>query len=150
MELNKNKLTGEELEKLINKYPKLYKLKIEENAIESIDDLKCLSKLEELKKINVQGNPFCEKNENYKDEIFKILGKIITVDSQTKDGNKIDSTIYDEDDEDDEEFGEIEDDEFIEEDDEEGKEYNDEDGEDDGDDEDDDEEDENPRKKQKK
>ncbi len=147
MELNNNKLTGEELEKLINKYPKLYKLKIEENAIESIDDLKCLSKLEELKKINVQGNPFCEKNENYKDEIFKILGKIITVDSQTKEGNKIDSTISDEDDE---EFGEIEDDEFIEEDDEEGKEYNDEDGEDDGDDEDDDEEDENPRKKQKK
>lgn len=147
MELNNNKLTGEELEKLINKYPKLYKLKIEENAIESIDDLKCLSKLEELKKINVQGNPFCEKNENYKDEIFKILGKIITVDSQTKEGNKIDSTISDEDDE---EFGEIEDDEFIEEDDEEGKEYNDEDGEDEGDDEDDDEEDENPRKKQKK
>ena len=147
MELNNNKLTGEELEKLINKYPKLYKLKIEENAIESIDDLKCLSKLEELKKINVQGNPFCEKNENYKDEIFKILGKIITVDSQTKEGNKIDSTISDEDDE---EFGEIEDDEFIDEDDEEGKEYNDEDGEDDGDDEDDDEEDENPRKKQKK
>lgn len=145
MEINNNKLKGDELEKLINKCPKIYKLKIENNQIESIDDLKSLSKLEKLTKIYVKGNPFCEKNENYKDEIFKILEKIISVDSLTKEGQKLETTEYEEEDE---EYGEIEDDEFGEEEDvEEGKEVKDDD---EDEDEDDDEENENPRKKQKK
>lgn len=144
LELNHNKLNGDDIEILVKQCPKLYKLKIEDNNIASIDKLKCLAQLKELKKINVKGNPFIEKNPKYNNELFDMIKTLESVDSQDKEGKEVESSIYEEgeEEEDDEEF--IEDDEY---DDDEGEEFNDD--EDDEDDEDDDEE-EKPKKKQKK
>lgn len=100
-----------------------------------------------IEKISLVDNP-CANNSNYKVEVFKMFPDLISVDSETKDGEKIDSTLYEEveegeegeegqgdfDDEEDEEFDEIEegdDDEEFDEDDE------------------DDEEDDKPKKKKK-
>ena len=60
-------------------------------------------KLPKLNKINVKGNPFCKKNANYKEQIFKILVNIKEDDSQTKEGEKVYLASSEEDDELDEE-----------------------------------------------
>lgn len=111
-----------------------------------MDSLKCLSELKELKKINVKGNPFVEQNENYKDELFKLLSNVECIDSVDKNGKEVEESIYDDEEEEGEEGGEFEDDEgeeFDDDDDLEGEEF-----EDDG--EEDDEDVEKPNKKQKK
>ena len=41
MELRQNNLTGEDFSKIKDLYPKLYKLKVGENPINSIDVFKC-------------------------------------------------------------------------------------------------------------
>ena len=148
VELNHNKLNGDDIEILVKQCPKLYKIKIEDNNIDSIDKLKCLAQLKELKKINVKGNPFMTKNPKYNNELFDMIKTLESVDSQDKKGNEVESSIYEEgEEEEDDEF--IEDDEY---DDDEGEEYNDddEDDEDDDEDDDDDDEEEKPKKRQKK
>ena len=148
VELNHNKLNGDDIEILVKQCPKLYKIKIEDNNIDSIDKLKCLAQLKELKKINVKGNPFMTKNPKYNNELFEMIKTLESVDSQDKKGNEVESSIYEEgEEEEDDEF--IEDDEY---DDDEGEEYNDddEDDEDDDEDDDDDDEEEKPKKRQKK
>ena len=128
---------------MVKQCPNLYKLKIENNQIDSIDKLKVLSQLKELKKINVKGNPFIGSNENYKNDLFKILENLKCVDSHDKEGNEVESSNYD-----DEEGEEFEDDEGEEYDDDlEGEEFED-DGEEDDDEEDDDEV--KPKKRQRK
>lgn len=93
------------------------------------------------------GNPFVEQNENYKDELFKVLTNVKCIDNVDKDGKEVEETIYDEDEEEDgEEGGEFDDEEgeeFDEDDDLEGEEFDD-------DGEEDDEDDEKPNKRQKK
>ena len=147
LELNHNKLNGDDIEILVKQCPKLYKLKIEDNNIDSIDKLKCLAQLKELKKINVKGNPFMTKNPKYNNELFDMIITLESVDSQDKKGNEVESSIYEEgeEEEDDEEF--IEDDEY---DDEEGEEYNDDEDDEDDDEDDDDDEEGKPKKRQKK
>jgi hypothetical protein len=137
----------------VKQCPKLYKLKLENNDITSIDKLKCLTELGELKKINVTGNPFVDTNPKYSKELFNMIKTLESVDSHDKEGKDVESSVYEEgeEEEDDEEFDE-DDEEFDDED--EGEEYNDDDeDEDDGDDDDDDEDDEEeekPKKRQKK
>ena len=147
LELNHNKLNGDDIEILVKQCPKLYKIKIEDNNIDSIDKLKCLAQLKELKKINVKGNPFMTKNPKYNNELFDMIITLESVDSQDKKGNEVESSIYEEgeEEEDDEEF--IEDDEY---DDEEGEEYNDDEDDEDDDEDDDDDEEGKPKKRQKK
>ena len=41
MEIRQNNLSGSDFEKIKNLYPKLYKLKVGENAIKSLDVFKC-------------------------------------------------------------------------------------------------------------
>ena len=147
LELNQNKLNGDDIEILVKQCPNLYKLKIENNNIVSIDKLKCLAKLDGLKKINVKGNPFIATNPKYNNELFDMIKTLESVDSQDKEGKDVESSIYEEgeEEEDDDDF--IEDDEEYDDEDE-GEEYNDD--EDDEDDEDDDDEEEKPKKRQKK
>jgi len=138
-------------------------LKIEDNEINSIDNFKCLSQLKDLKKINVKGNPFCEKEANFEDKLFQMLNTLESVDSHSKEGEEVESSIYvgeeeeeEEDDDDENGFAKAKDDEeeeeeYDENEDDEGEEFNDEDIEDEDDDEDDDdEEDEKPKKRPKK
>lgn len=75
----------------------LYKLKIEENKIESVNNIFCLNKLK-LKKIYVNGNPFCEKNKQYRSELFKKIKTLEAIDGTGKDEENIESTEYAEED----------------------------------------------------
>ena len=128
--------------------PSLYKIKLEHNLIDNFDNLKCLSKYN-IKKINLEGNPLVSTNENYRDELFKLVPSLEVIDGINKQGNEVDSTLYGDEEEDDD--GEYEDGEEagdISEDDEEGDEEDDDEGGDDEGDEDDDDED-APQKKRK-
>ena len=129
--------------------PSLYKIKLEHNLIEKIDNLKCLSKYN-IKKINLEGNPLVSTNEKYRDELFNLVPSLECIDRISKEGNEVDSTIYGgEEEEEDEEYGEEDGEDDISEEGEEGEdEGDDDDGEDDDDDDDEEDEDE-PRKKRK-
>jgi hypothetical protein len=128
LELNKNKIKGDDLKVLSNQCPSLYKLKIEENEIDSVDKFQCLTKLK-IKKLNVLGNPLTEKNENYKNLFFEMFGETLeSIDDKDKEGKDVESTVYGEEEDGEEEFDEGE-----------GEDEEDDEGEDDDDGEDDEE-----------
>ena len=126
-EFEKNKIKGDDLDILSTQCPSLYKLKIEENEIDSLDKFKCLTKLK-IKKLNIIGNPFVKSNEGYQNALFGMFGDTLeSVDDKDKEGKEVESTVYGEEEDDgDEEFDEKEENE------------DDDDGEDDDGDEDDD------------
>ena len=127
--------------------PSLYKIKLEHNLIDNFDNLKCLSKYN-IKKINLEGNPLVSTNENYRDELFKLVPSLEVIDGINKQGNEVDSTLYGDEEDDDGEYEDGEEVGDISEDDEEGDEEDDDEGGDDEGDEDDDDED-APQKKRK-
>ena len=71
----------------------IYKLKIEENKIESVNNIFCLSKLK-LKKLYVKGNPFCEKNKKFRNELFNKIKNLEAIDGKGKKEENIESTEY--------------------------------------------------------
>lgn len=93
LSLNDNKLKGDDFSIIPKIYPNLYKLKISGNNIESIDNLTCLNQLK-LKKIEVKNNPFSNKDEDYREKIYKLLPTIEIVDQKLKNGQEIDTTDY--------------------------------------------------------
>ena len=112
-------MNGEDLEILLKNCPKLYKLKLAKNLIEKIDVLKCLENYN-IKKLYLEGNPFIEPALNYRELLFDMIPSLESIDHLNKEGNQIESTVYEdegeeeEDDEelyDDEDDGELEDDE---------------------------------------
>ena len=112
-------MNGEDLEILLKNCPKLYKLKLAKNLIEKIDVLKCLENYN-IKKLYLEGNPFIEPALNYRELLFNMIPSLESIDHFNKEGNQIESTVYEdegeeeEDDEelyDDEDDGELEDDE---------------------------------------
>ena len=112
-------MKGEDLEILLKNCPKLYKLKLAKNLIEKIDVLKCLENYN-IKKLYLEGNPFIEPALNYRELLFNMIPSLESIDHLNKEGNQIESTVYEdegeeeEDDEelyDDEDDGELEDDE---------------------------------------
>lgn len=96
------------MEIIVNQCPSLYKLKLEDNEIASIDKLKCLSKLK-LKKIYVKGNPLIEANKEYQENLFSLFENLLSIDGKNKEEKDVESTEFEEDGE--EEFPENEDDE---------------------------------------
>ena len=117
-------------------------VKLENNCIDSIDKLKCLSNYK-IKKINLLGNPFLSNNEKYRDELFELIPSLESIDDKDRQGENVESTEYNE--EEDGEFdGEGEEEGDLSEEDEE---YGDEDGEGEDDEEDDEDK---PQKKTKK
>ena len=131
---------------MLKSCPKLYKIKLEKNLIDDLENLKCLANFN-IKKINLEGNPITTNLPNYREELFKLIPSLTSIDGIDKDGNKVESTLYGEDEE------EEEDDDVNYEEAEEDGEFSDEDedGEDNGEEEDDedDDEDEKPQKKSK-
>ena len=99
MEIRNNKLTGADLQEIVILYPNLYKLKIGQNLIKSTEQLKCLSKINSLKKLEVLDNEIT-KNPNYRNELFKILASLESIDNKDKKGGSVETTLNDEDDED--------------------------------------------------
>ena len=88
--------------------PNLYKLKIEENEIDSPDKFKCLTNLN-LKKINLLGNPLVEKTENYQKIFFDMFKNMESVDDKDKEGKDVESTVYGGEEDGDEDYEEGED-----------------------------------------
>lgn len=132
--------------------PKLYKIKLEDNNIENLDNLKCLANYK-IKKINLKGNPIVTSVPNYRDELFQIAPSLESVDDLNREGQEVESTDYNGE-EDDGEFDDEDGDDIGGEDDEEFDEDNEDDGGDEDDegedeDDDDDEDDEKPQKKKK-
>lgn len=153
IELNKNKLTGENLEILLNNCPRLYKIKLENNLIDNFDTLKCLANFK-LKKINLAGNPIVNTNPEYRKQLFDMVESLESIDGIDRKGDKVESTVYGG--EEDDEEGEEGEDELYNDDgeDEEEGELPEEDDEDEGDygeddDDGDDDDDERPQKKPK-
>lgn len=94
MNLNKNKIKGNDLKILSTQCPKLYKLKIEENKIESPNVFFCLNKLK-LRKLNIKGNPVCDKKYlDYRKELFNNIKTLEAIDNIDKNEESVDSTEY--------------------------------------------------------
>ena len=93
LELNENKLDGSDLNIIIKQCPNLRKLKLENNNITDITNLKNLLGLN-IKKINLSGNPFIKDNPDYKNKLFDIFLSLISIDGTDKEGNDIESTEY--------------------------------------------------------
>ena len=94
LNLNKNKIKGNDIKILSIQCPKLYKLKIEENKIESPNIFFCLNKLN-LRKINIKGNPVCNKIYlDYRKELFEKIKTLEAIDDIDKNEEKIESTEY--------------------------------------------------------
>ncbi len=131
---------------LVNLYPNLYKVKINGNKIESIEEFNGL-KDSNIKKISVNDNPFIASNSDYREKLFEMIPSLTSIDGKDKEGKDVVSTEYgDEEDFDDgEEFEEGEDFEEGEE----GEEFDEDDEDDDEGEDDDDDEEKKPNKKQK-
>lgn len=115
LELRGNKLDGSDFKNIPTHFPELYKLKVGDNPIKSLDVFKFL-KDTNIKKLELQGTKVAEK-EGYRAELFKLIPNLETVDSQSKEGDEVSTTNYDEGDEDDLDDEELEgDEEFDEED----------------------------------
>ena len=93
LELNENKLDGRDLNIIIKQCPNLRKLKLENNNITDIKNLKNLLGLN-IKKINLKGNPFIKDYPDYKNKLFEIFLSLISIDGTDKEGNDIESTEY--------------------------------------------------------
>jgi hypothetical protein len=94
LNLNKNKIKGNDIKILITQCPKLYKLKIEENKIESPNIFFCLNKLN-LRKLNIKGNPVCNKLYlDYRKELFNNIKSLEAIDNIGKNEENIESTEY--------------------------------------------------------
>jgi acidic leucine-rich nuclear phosphoprotein 32 family member B len=127
LEIRSNKLNGTDFAEITKLYPSLYKLKVGDNPIKSLDVFKFL-KGSSIKKIELDGCPAISGNENYRDDVFKLAIGLEIVDNMTKEGEYASTTNYEEDDEDEFDDGD-EDDEDL--DDEEG-EYDEEDEDEEG------------------
>ena len=113
--------------------------------IDNLDNLKCLANYN-IKKINLEGNPLTSDLPNYREELFKLIPSLTSIDGIDKEGNKVESTLYGDDEEEEEE----DDDGNYEEAEEEGEfSEEDEEGEDNGEEDDEDDDDEKPQKKPK-
>ena len=129
---------------LVNLYPSLYKVKLNGNKIESIDEFKQL-KVSCIKKISVSDNPFIASNSDYREKLFEMIPSLTSIDGKDKEGKDVVSTEYgDEEDFEEGEFEENEGEEF-----EDGEEFDEEDEDDEDGEDDDDDEDKKPNKKQK-
>jgi hypothetical protein len=103
LEIRQNHLDGHDFAQIKTLFPNLYKLKVGENPIKSVSTFKIFNG-SNIRKLELAGTP-AAKESHYKQELFK-MENIEVVDSQDKEGNDVDTTIYDEegDEMDDEDF----------------------------------------------
>ena len=99
LELNDNKLHGQELKQL-TKYTNLYTLKFANNLIKGYEDLEPLvlflsliilflqKSLKNLSNLDLTGNPIAQKPD-YKDKLFEMFPKLEVLDQYDKEGNEV-------------------------------------------------------------
>ena len=71
-------------------YKELDYLKIPNNKIETLDQVKELTKFENLTKLDLSNNKVTEL-EGYREKVFEAITKLEVLDGQTKDGKEYDS-----------------------------------------------------------
>jgi AP-4 complex subunit epsilon-1 len=121
LDLTDNSISGEELSKL-TQYKNLVKLKLSNNPIKTLDEVKKLKVLSNLELLDLTDCPV-SNNVNFNEELFKLFPKLKSLNGYSKDGNSVMSS---EDENDDNEEDDYEDDEELNENDEEDDDYDDE------------------------
>ena len=91
--MNDNKLEGDDLNIIVKQCPNLRKIKLENNNIKNVNNLKKLRGLN-IKKINLRGNPLIKDNPDYKNKLFEIFLSLISIDGTDKEENDIESSEY--------------------------------------------------------
>ncbi len=94
LEIRQNELDGSDFKEIKSLFPNLYKVKVGENPIKSIEAFKVFSGTQ-IRKLELIGTP-AAKEANYREELFKNLKNVEAVDSKDKEGEDVESTIYDE------------------------------------------------------
>ena len=94
LQVKNNKLSGEDFDEILKLYPGLYKLKVSNNLIKSINVFAPLEK-SKIKKIEIEDNPV-NKNDKYREELFNIMPNLISINREKRDGEVLESTIYNE------------------------------------------------------
>ena len=97
LEIRANELKGDDFAVIPTLYPELYKLKVGENPISSLDSFKSLSG-SNLNKIELQGTK-ASQDKNYKETLFKLIPSLDIIDNQNKEGDDQSTTNYDDEDE---------------------------------------------------
>ena len=97
LEIRANELKGDDFAVIPTLYPELYKLKVGENQISSLDSFKSLSG-SNLNKIELQGTK-ASQDKNYKETLFKLIPSLDIIDNQNKEGDDQSTTNYDDEDE---------------------------------------------------
>ena len=92
LEVRGNKLIGSDIELLVNLYPQLYKLKIGNNPLKSLSYFESL-KNTQIEKIEVDAT-IISQEKFYKEELFKLMPSLTIIDNQTKEGDNISTTSY--------------------------------------------------------
>lgn len=127
LEIRSNGINGSDFAAIKELYPELYKLKVGENPITSLDVFKVLAD-STIKKIELLDTEAAE-TKDYRNILFQMLPEVDVIDSINRTGDDVTSTLYED------EEGEMDEDDFGAdedgEDEEEFEEYEDEEGEDD-------------------
>ena len=106
IELSDNYLSGEEISKL-KIYQKLKKIKLANNKIKNLNDIKILSKFKELTFLDLSENPI-NSIYDYKREIFRIIPSLNFLDMEDKEGKNYSDYEEEEDENEEKEFEEEE------------------------------------------
>ena len=94
LQVKNNKLSGEDFDEILKLYPGLYKLKVSNNLIKSINVFTPLEK-SKIKKIEIEDNPV-NKNDKYREELFNFMPNLISINREKRDGEVLESKIYNE------------------------------------------------------
>ena len=87
MELNDNKISGDDLSKLLV-FKKLMSLKICNNKISTLEHVLSLKPLESLHNLDLSGNPVCE-TESYREKVFEAMPQLVALDGKDRDGQSV-------------------------------------------------------------
>lgn len=145
LELSDNKIgaySESHLELIAQFYPNLRVLKISNNGIKTMEEIKELAKCEKLESLDISNNPLCS-TEGYTDKVRELLPSLDVLDGFNKEGAEVVSEDESEEGDEDEEEGDDDEEAASEEGEEEGEE-----GEDDEEDEDEEEGDEEEESKE--
>ena len=112
LDLEHNELDGNDLSSVVTAFPNLRKINLAYNNIHSIQTLKHLNQLTQLRKIDIHGNP-CMEYDFDRESVYKMLPRLTVLNHINTAGEQVFSSIDDSDDNEDDynELSEAEDDE---------------------------------------
>ena len=88
MELNDNRITGPELQKLSIYKESLNKLKLSGNQIRKLEDISVLKDFSKLMHLDIDENPIA-KIDDYRNKVYETLPNLSVLDGKNKDGESV-------------------------------------------------------------